>query len=63
MQTEAFLKTITVSKNRKLFDDFSTKLVGKVDDSLALLKKFDKPSTLTNISRAVEKRCTSFHAE
>ena len=40
-QIEALLKMITVSENRKIFDDFSAKMVGRIDDCLAPLKKLN----------------------
>ena len=61
-QIEALLKMITVSENR-IFDDFSANIVGRIDDCLASLKKVNKPSSIANISKAVEKLSTSFHEE
>ena len=61
-QIEALLKMITVSENR-IFDDFSANIVGRIDDCLASLKKLNKPSSIANISKAVEKLSTSFHEE
>ena len=62
-QIEALLKMITVSENRKIFDDFSAKMVGRIDDRLAPLKKLNKLSSVAHISKAVEKLSTSFHEE
>ena len=63
VQIEVLLKMITVNENRKIFDDFSTKMVGRIDDCLAPLKKLSKLSSVANISKAVEKLSTSFHEE
>ena len=62
-QMEALMKAISVSENRRTFDDFCTKLVGKIDDCLAPLKKLGKPSSVAKLSKAVEKSFTYFHAE
>ena len=58
-QIEALLKLMTVSENRKIFDDFSAKIVGMIDYCLALLKNLNKPSSVANISKAIEKLSTS----
>ena len=33
-QIEALLKTIFVSENRKIFDDFSSKMIGRINNCL-----------------------------
>ena len=62
-QMEALMKAISVSKNRRTFDDFCTKLVGKIGDCLVPLKKLSKLSSVARLSKAVEKISTSFHTE
>ena len=44
-------------------DDLSANMVGRTDDCLAPLKKLNQPSSVANISKAVEKLFTSFHEE
>ena len=53
---------ITVNKKRKIVD-FSAKMVGRIDDCLASLKKLSKLLFVANISKAVEKLSTSIHEE